>query len=188
MAWPPLSGGGTWRYFTSRNGLPSDEVNCLLEDSGGLLWIGTGEGLARLGPDGLRVSEGLPPHEGILGLAEDRQGWLWIATSKRVLRARRDELLGAGGPAPLVEYRVADGLFSTEATRRHRSVVADLLGRIWFSMSRGLSVVDPGRATSSAAPLVARIEAMTADGNPLDLEGARRIPPAPRRVTFSYSG
>ena len=182
-----LSVGGTWRYFTSRNGLPSDEVNCLLEDSGGLLWIGTGEGLAWLGPDGLRVPEGLP-HEGILGLAEDRQGWLWIATSKRVLRARRNELLGAGDPAPLVEYRVADGLFSTEATRRHRSVVADLLGRIWFSMSRGLSVVDPARAASSAAPLVARIETMTADGNPLDLDGARRIPPAPRRVTFSYSG
>jgi signal transduction histidine kinase len=182
---------GQWRYFTSRNGLPSDEVNCLLEDSGGVLWIGTGDGLARLGPGGLRLPEGLQPalHEGILGLAEDRQGWLWIATSKRVLRARRDELMGGEGrPAQIVEYRLADGLYSTEATRRHRSVVADLMGRIWFSMSRGLSVVDPVRATSSAAPLVARIEAVTADGNPLDLGGARRLPPAPRRVTFSYSG
>jgi ligand-binding sensor domain-containing protein len=37
---------GKWRYFTSRDGLPSDEVNCLLEDSGGVLWIGTGDGLA----------------------------------------------------------------------------------------------------------------------------------------------
>jgi signal transduction histidine kinase/ligand-binding sensor domain-containing protein len=183
-----LSGGGAWRYFTSRDGLPSDEVICLLEDWGGILWIGTGEGLARMGPDGLRLPQGLAPHEAVLGLAEDRQGWLWIATSKRVLRARRDELLGAGGPTPLVEYRLGDGLYSTEATRRHRSVVADLLGRIWFSMSRGLSVVDPVRATSSAAPLVARIEALTADGNPFDLGGARRIPPAPLRVTFSYSG
>ncbi|HET6898892.1 MAG TPA: two-component regulator propeller domain-containing protein, partial [Vicinamibacteria bacterium] len=182
-----LEGGGTWRYFTSRDGLPSDEVNCLLEDSGGILWIGTGEGLARRGPDGLRLPPGQPLHEGILGLAEDRQGGLWIATARRVLRARRDELLGRG-PARLVEYRLADGLYSTEATRRHRSVVADLLGRIWFSMSRGLSVVDPVRATRSAAPLVARIEALTADGNPLDLGAARRIPPAPRRVTLSYSG
>jgi signal transduction histidine kinase/ligand-binding sensor domain-containing protein len=182
---------GRWRYFTSRDGLPSDEVNCLLEDSGGVLWIGTGDGLARLGPDGLHPREGLRPplREGILGLAEDRQGGLWIATSKRVLRARRDALLGGdGGPAPLVEYRLADGLYSTEATRRHRSVVADLFGRIWFSMSRGLSVVDPVRATSSAAPLVARIEAFSADGNPLDLDGARRLPAAPRRVTFGYSG
>jgi signal transduction histidine kinase len=67
-------------------------------------------------------------------------------------------------------------------------VVADIFGRIWFSMSRGLSVVDPVRATSSAAPLVARIEAFSADGNPFDLDGARHVPPAPRRVTFGYSG
>ena len=185
-----LSKGG-WRGFTTRNGLPSDDVNCLLEDSGGTLWIGTGDGLALLGSDGIRVPRGSPVslHEQILGLAEDRQGWLWIATSTRVLSAKRDQLLDQGlGRAEVADYGLSDGLYSTEAARRHRSVVTDLFGRIWFSMSRGLSVVDPVRATSSAAPLVAHIEALSADGNAIDLEGARRIPPGPRRVTFGYSG
>jgi signal transduction histidine kinase len=182
---------GVWRDFTTRNGLPSDDVSCLLEDSAGTLWIGTGDGLAVLGADRIRVPRGMPvaAHEQIVGLAEDRQGWLWIATATRVLRAKREQLLDGGlGRAEVSDYGLADGLYSTEAARRHRSVVADLLGRIWFSMSRGLSVVDPARATSSAAPLVAHIESLSADGNPIDLEGARRIPPGPRRVTLSYSG
>jgi ligand-binding sensor domain-containing protein/signal transduction histidine kinase len=182
---------GAWRYLTTRDGLPSDDVNCLLADSAGTLWIGTADGLALLDTDGIRVPHGLPVslHEQVFGLAEDRQGWLWIGTSRRVLSANREQLLDPRlGRAALAEYGLADGLYSTEAARRHRSVVADLFGRIWFSLSRGLSVVDPVRATSGAAPLVARIEALSADGNPIDLEETHRIPPGPRRVTFSYSG
>jgi signal transduction histidine kinase len=182
---------GAWRYFTTRDGLPSDDVTCLLEDSAGVLWVGTGDGLARLGPDGIRVPADLAvsQREQVLGLAEDRLGWLWIATSARVLRARRDQLVdGRAGRPERVDYGLLDGLNSTEVARRHRSVVTDLFGRVWFSMSRGLSVVDPARATASAAPLVARIEGLAADGSPVDLQGARRIPPDPRRVTFSYSG
>ena len=182
---------GAWRYFTTRDGLPSEDVNCLLEDSAGTLWIGTGDGLALLDPAGIRVARGLPGslHEQILGLAEDRQGRLWIATSTRVLSANREQLVDPRlGSAEVADYGLSDGLYSTEAARRHQSVVADLFGRIWFSMSRGLSVVDPVRATSDAAPLVVRIEALYADGNAIDLEGTRRIPPRPRRVSFGYSG
>jgi ligand-binding sensor domain-containing protein/signal transduction histidine kinase len=180
-----------WRHLTARDGLPSNDVNCLLEDSAGTLWIGTGDGLALLDADGIRVPRGLPValHEQIFGLAEDRQGWLWIATSARVLSVNRQQLLDPRvGRAEVAEYGLADGLYSTEAARRHRSVVADLFGRIWLSMSRGLSVVDPVRATSGAAPLVAHIEGLSADGHPITLDDTPRIPPGPRRVTFSYSG
>ena len=55
-------------------------------------------------------------------------------------------------------------------------------------MSRGLSVVDPVRATSSAAPLAAHIEALSADGMSYGLPAPPPIPPGPRRVTFTYSG
>jgi len=182
---------GAWRYFTTRDGLPSDDVNCLLADSGGVLWIGTADGLALLDAEGIRIPGGLSVslHEQVVGLAEDRLGWLWIATSTRVLRGKREQLLDPRlGHAEVADYGLADGLSSTEAARRHRSVVTDLYGRVWFSMSRGLSVVDPVRATGSAAPLVARIEGLAADGNALDLQGGLHIPPDPRRVTFSYSG
>ena len=35
-----------WRTYTRNDGLPSEDVNCLLQDSAGILWIGTAEGLA----------------------------------------------------------------------------------------------------------------------------------------------
>ena len=41
------------------------------------------------------------------------------------------------------EYGIADGLLALEGVKRHRSVVADARGRIWFSLNRGLSVADP---------------------------------------------
>ena len=182
---------GAWRYLTTRDGLPADDVSCLFEDSMGTLWIGTADGLALLDSEGLRVPRGLPAsfHEQVFGLAEDRQGWLWIATSRRVLRARRDQLLDRRlDRAEVSEFGPADGLSGAEVARRHRSVVADLFGRIWFSMSRGLSVVDPVRAAGSAAPLMAHIDALSADGTTIDLEGNRRIRPGPQRVTLSYSG
>jgi signal transduction histidine kinase/ligand-binding sensor domain-containing protein len=182
---------GAWRVYTTRDGLPSDDVNCLLEDSAGTVWIGTGDGLAFFASGRIQVPSGSPAslREQVFGLAEDRQGWLWIATARRVLRAKRDELHERRlDHVEVAEYGLGDGLYSTEGVKRHRSVVADVFGRIWFSMSRGLSVVDPLRATSSAAPLVARIEALSADGAAIDLHAPRPIPPGPQRVTFSYSG
>ena len=182
---------GRWTVYAVRQGLPSDDLNCLFEDSTGVLWIGTGDGLASIVSGRVRVPEGLAAarHEQVFGLAEDRQGWLWIATSRRVLRVRRDQLrenqVGGQGVA---EYGVSDGLLTTEAAKRHRSVVSDPFGRIWFSMSRGLSVIDPIRATGSAAPLMARLEGLSADGIAVALDGLRRLAPGSRRVTFGYSG
>jgi signal transduction histidine kinase len=178
-----------WRHLSARDGLPSDDVKCLLEDSAGVLWIGTSDGLALLDAEGIRVPRGLPVslHEQIFGLAEDHQGWLWIATSTRVLSVNRQQLLDRRvARADVAEYGLADGLYSRDVARRHRSVVTDLFGRIWFSMSRGLSVVDPIRAASGGA--LAQIEGLSADGRPITLDGMPRIPPRPRRVTFSYSG
>jgi signal transduction histidine kinase len=108
---------------------------------------------------------------------------------RTVLRVRRDALHGrilADGD--LVEYGVSDGLYSTTAAKRHRSVVADAEGRIWFAMDRGLSVVDPVRATGTVAPVVSRIESLAADGTSIDVSDSARVPPGPHRVTFAYSG
>jgi len=180
--------GGRWRAYGTRDGLPSGEVHCLFEDSEGTLWIGTGDGLAFLDADRVRVPPGLTRslREQVFGLAEDRQGWLWVATSRTVLRVRRAALHGGLlADGDIVEYGAADGLHGTAAARRHRSVVADVAGRIWFAMDRGLSVVDPVRAF--VAPPLSRIQSLSADGTSLDLSDAVQVPPAPHRVTFAYS-
>ena len=184
---------GRWIAYTIRDGLPSENVNCLLEDSTGVLWIGTAQGLAFRGSGHIQIAIGAPGllQEQILGLAEDHNGNLWIATSNRVLRVNRDRLLaGALAGGDVREYGLADGLHGVEGVKRERSVVADPFGHIWFSLNRGLSVVNPARVAATSAPAIVHIETVSADGSPVDLEGEGpvRVPAGRQRLTFDYTG
>lgn len=181
---------GHWRTFTARDGMPSDRVNCLAEGPAGVLWIGTAAGLAflrdgRLHPAGAQV----PLKEPILGLALDPAGSLWLSTDSHVLRLRPQPIL-AGGPldGALTEFTSADGLHGTEGVRRHRSVAAGPSGRIWFSMNRGLSFVDPGRLPVSSAPTIVHIQSIEADGLSLPPAPTVRVPARPQRIVFNFVG
>jgi ligand-binding sensor domain-containing protein/signal transduction histidine kinase len=182
--------GNRWRVYTGRDGLPPGGVNCLLEDSNGVLWIGTADGLAFLRSGSIQIPRDVPEslHQPVLGVAEDKNGWLWIATSNHVLRLNRDRLLGGAlGDSEVREFTSEDGLHGG-GVNRQRSVVRDPLGRIWFSLNSGISVVDPMRLTGTSVPSPIHMQAVTADGNMLDLSGSLRIPSARRRITFSYIG
>jgi len=180
-----------WRTYAANDGLPSEDVNSLLQDSTRILWIGTTEGLAYLTDGQVHVPRGVPGslQAPIFGMEEDKNGWLWIATSDHVLRVPRDKLLsGVVKAVDVREYDQADGLESTEGVKRSRSVVSDSAGRIWFSLSSGLSVVNPPRINDNSVPALPHIEAITADNNTANLAASVRIPPTPRRITFDYTG
>jgi signal transduction histidine kinase/ligand-binding sensor domain-containing protein len=182
---------GRWRSFTLRNGLPSEDVICLLADSMGVLWLGTSGGLASIRSGSVWAPKAVPDalHEPIVGIEEDRNGGLWIATANHVLRVDRVKLLGDKiSEGDVREYGLADGLKSTEGVKRNRSVVADQVGRIWFSMNRGLSFVDVAQEAGSSAPALVHIEGVTADGSAIRLQSGMRIPAAHQRFTFSYTG
>lgn len=180
-----------WKIYAESDGLPSEDVNCLFDDSSGKLWAGTSEGLALFRSGHFQVPGNLPEilHEQVLGMAEDKLGWLWIATANHVLRARRDSLAnGALGAADLREYDTDDGLLSVEGVKRNRSVVSGPLGKIWFSLSRGISVVDPSHLATTSAPAIAHVETVSIDGNPVATSDLVRVPPSPKRISFAYSG
>jgi len=182
---------GQWRTYTTVEGLPSPEVNCLFEDSSGTLWSGTSAGLASFASNRFQVPHESPDvlREQIVGMAEDKSGRFWIATSDHVLRVPRDKLLsGVVKAVDAREYDRTDGLQSTEGVKRSRSVVSDSAGRIWFSLSSGLSVVDPSQITDYSVPALPHIEAITSDNNTANLAASVRIPPSPRRITFEYTG
>ncbi|HMG86232.1 MAG TPA: two-component regulator propeller domain-containing protein [Terracidiphilus sp.] len=182
---------GHWKTYSSKEGLPSDNVNCLFEDSSGVLWIGTGNGLASLRSEHVEAFSTRPDllTKQILGLAEAKNGWLWIATANHILRARRDKLLGDElEEGDVREYGLADGLESTEGVKRCRSVVSDSAGNIWFSLRRGLSVVNPSQISENSVSALPHIESITADNNTANLDASVRIPPSPRRITFEYTG
>jgi PAS domain S-box-containing protein len=182
---------GQWRTYTTAEGLPSPEVNCLFEDSSGILWSGTSAGLAFFASNRFQVLHESPDvlREQIVGMAEDKSRRFWIATSHHVLRVPRDKLVSSVVKvADVREYDQADGLESTEGVKRSQSVVSDSAGRIWFSLRSGLSVVDSSQITDDSVPALPHVEAVSADNNPVNLDGSVRIPPSPRRITFDYAG
>ncbi len=189
-----LAANGTWKGYGEADGLPSANVLSLLQDSAGIVWVGTGAGLAFRDSKGFHIPGQLPLHlrEQILGMAEDRSGNLWLSTLNHLLRVNRDKLMrGALGDGDIREYGIADGLRGVEGVKRHRSVVTESgSGRIWFSMNRGISVVDPGRLARASAPSIVHVQAITADGKDLGLQhgAAVRVPPGQQRITFRFIG
>jgi len=181
---------GHWRAYSAKDGLPSENVNCLLEDSRGVLWVGTSAGLAFRQAKGFEAPAGAPEslREQILGFVEDRYGSLWIATSRHVLRLNREKLLnGRLGDGDVREYGLADGLRGVEGVRRHRSVISDAAGRIWFCLSRGISVVDPARLTRNTIPAIVHVQSILADGTALSTRGQIHVPGGHHRIGFGYT-
>jgi len=182
--------GGHWRTFRVADGLPSAAVNCLLADENGAVWVGTATGLAILRSGQVRAPAPVPSElrEQILGIAEDKNGWLWISTSNHVLRVKSDKLSsGAIANEDIHTYGEQDGLRGTEGVKRFQSVSVDPSGKIWFSMNRGVSVVDPARAVNSSVPALVHVEGFSSDGNPVALQEHIRLPDPHRRITFNYA-
>jgi ligand-binding sensor domain-containing protein/signal transduction histidine kinase len=182
---------GHWTTYTTGEGLPSNSVNCFFEDSSGVLWIGTSRGMAFFKSGRVQVPREAPDslREEAFGISEDKEGWLWIATSGHVLRVSNPKLSGGVlRSAEVCEYGAADGLPNTMGVKRSRSVVADGEGRIWFSLTRGLSVVDPSHITNTSALALPHVEAIMADNDPITVGELVRIPSSHKRITFMYSG
>jgi ligand-binding sensor domain-containing protein/signal transduction histidine kinase len=180
-----------WQTFLVKDGLPADRVNCLREDSTGVLWVGTDDGLAFLNAGRFHVPATAPAslHDQILGIAVDGTQSLWIVTTNHVLRVARDNLLTGNLTATdISEFGIADGLPGTEGVRRSRSVAEDQTGMIWFSLSSGLSVVDPARLRRSSVPAIIHVKSIAVDGSPIELGGNILIPSGRQRIAFGFIG
>ena len=139
-----LSVRQVWRHDPRRpEGLGDNSLFQMVEDAQGILWIGTDNGLDRfdrksglfahyrhdpLDPSSLR-------HNRIYGLTLSRSGTLWVGTAGGLHRMEqgRDgkpafrlvKLIDAPGPLPI------------------GAVLEDARGRLWASMTDGISRYDP---------------------------------------------
>jgi signal transduction histidine kinase/ligand-binding sensor domain-containing protein len=180
-----------WRTYTTADGLPSNDVYTLFEDRVGTLWVGTARGVALVQGGTVKSAGDSAPElrRSILGLADDGRGWLWIHATDEILRVNRQALTSnALQPGGVRRYGIADGLLGVESAKRHRIVTHDAQGRIWFALTRGLSMADPARADGRALPAVTLVEQLTADGVPVDMRGPIRLSSSRRRIAVDYAG
>lgn len=179
-----------WSAYSVRDGLPPGPIESLLLDQSGTLWIGTSKGISFLKSGKVQVPVSAPDalFGEILGIGESN-GWLWITTGNHVLRVKSSSLLNNSfGAGDYREFATTDGLPSVEGIKRSRSVVPDEYGRIWFSLSQGISAVQPSVFDRPALPVTIRLDEMLVDGRPVNMASHIRVPAGRRRLTFRYAG
>lgn len=136
-----LCEAGTARRYTTRDGLPSDLVNAVLEDRAGRVWIGTSLGLALLANGQVTTPAWARDLKGIWirCLIEDRDGNLWIGTrGNGAFRLRGDRI---------DHLAAADGLPNDIV----RQILEDRDGALWFVTGGGLARLMQGPVTSWTA-------------------------------------
>src|SRR5579863_6364559 len=110
------------RLYTTDDGLASNHINRIVQDSRGFLWFCTREGLSRF--DGYQFTnfgreQGLPAHD--TDLLETRSGEYWVATGDGIARLSP----GASKPA-FTLYRPAN-----PKAREINALADDGSGGIW---------------------------------------------------------
>jgi signal transduction histidine kinase/ligand-binding sensor domain-containing protein len=184
---------GVFTTYTTKDGLAADDVKCFHEDSSRAIWIGTGAGLTRF-RDGrfasVRAKDGLFD-DAILGLIEGRDGNLWLSGGKGIFRVSLQELNdvadGRRRNLASVAYNTYDGLRGTEPVAGKPLSVRDGDGRLWFSTSKGVALLDPARIPHNYTPPSIDVESVMADGEPVTMENAFSLRPGVGTIELNYT-
>ncbi|HJQ26735.1 MAG TPA: two-component regulator propeller domain-containing protein [Blastocatellia bacterium] len=123
--------GKVTAHYTTRDGLPSDDVKVILEARDGTLWLGTYGGLAALKDERFTAytsADGLAGNR-VRAIYEDAEGVLWIGTYDDGLSRFRD--------GRFFNYKVENGLFNNGVFQ----ILEDRQGRFWMSSNKGISRV-----------------------------------------------
>lgn len=83
-------GQHAFNHLDEGNGLPSNMVDCIMEDRDGFIWLGTNTGLCRFDGSETIVFQHDPTNpaticdDQVRSLYQDRGGWIWIGTARGV--------------------------------------------------------------------------------------------------------
>jgi hypothetical protein len=84
------------------------------------------------------------------------------------------------------EYDAADGLISRQGVNRHRTLIADLRGYIWYATNDGLSVADPARFEAAAPSVPLRASAVSVTRRRVVLSYTAVSLSVPERIRYRY--
>ena len=178
--------------YDQTQGLSSNSVYDIHQDSTGTLWVATyGGGLNRF-QDGrfkaITTQDGLPDNL-LLGLLEDGQGNLWFSSNQSVFRLGLKELNDfADGKISFlspVSYGAAEGMRSTESNGGSPGGWITRDGRIWFPTLRGVVAIDPAAGNRLPPPVV--LEEAWANKFTIGRNGRTSVPPGNNTFDFRFT-
>lgn len=137
-------------HYTTKEGLPLDDVRVIHEDRQGTLWIGTSGSLTRFA-DGKFISYPLPEgaaRSHIRCIYEDSDGTFWIGTYDDGLSRFRD--------GRFVHYTMDQGLFDNGVFH----IIEDRHGHFWISCNRGIYRVSRQELNDFADGKISRVNSV----------------------------
>ena len=165
------------------------------EDEDGTIWLGTMAGVVRVAGDSVftfTTKEGLPQDD-IYHVLSDREGGIWMAGARGIFRVMRRELedvaQGKARTFGVETFGVTEGMRTSEATAFYQPtgcITPD--GRLWFATTEGVVVVDPAHTRRNVLAPPVLVEAIMADGRPLELVLPPRVPAGTEQLAISYNG
>ena len=191
---------GRFKNITQSDGLPGDQVRCILRSTAvtDRIWVGTSNGLAVVNGGEIKAitkHHGLPD-PWIRQILEDEFGDLWIQCSLGIYRLRIEDVISVcEGTEKTVRPRLfseSDGLSSLACEEGFQNQACRTQnGKLWFATHGGFAIIDPSQIHDNLAPPKVSIDLILAggikiydQGSPL-LEGARsthdsaaQIPPS----------
>ncbi len=176
--------GRSWRTYTVRDGLASDQPYFLCEDQEGNIWFGyhSSYGVTRFDGKTFRhytTRDGLS-HDAVYSLGVDREGNLWIGTARGV-----DRFDGTR----FVNYGVEEGYADPESNAG--GFWADADGVLWFGTMGGLSRYDSRFDLTRGSPPVVLLQDVRFGRLHLslaELSRARATEPEREKAPYTFQG
>jgi signal transduction histidine kinase/ligand-binding sensor domain-containing protein len=183
-----------FHVYSAMDGLPGARVMAITRDREGNYWIGSEGGLSRFDHGRfvtLTKKNGLPGNS-VSGIVEDDEGFLWLAGTLAILRVSPQELEKAlHSPSYRMEGVSFDGTDGLRGLPRQRepfpTAIRSSDGRLWFSTSEGVAVIDPRHLPKNLVPPPVTIEVLKADDRTLIPSSGLRLRPRTRNLQFEYA-
>lgn len=206
-----LGGGQTVRLFAStqalelfalRNGsfsaIPVDishGIDCYyLDHARHIAWMGTlGSGLLRFQNGAVthvRVKDGLYDNR-IYSILDDGRANLWMASSKGIFRVSQNELedFAHGKIRTITSIPFSTGQLRFECRSGVQpAAVRTHDGRLWFSTTTGLVVVDPDRLVKNAISPPVAVTSVIVNGQSINPHYALELKPSEKNLEVRYAG
>jgi ligand-binding sensor domain-containing protein len=183
-----------FHVYSSKDGLPGGKVLAITRDRAGNFWIGSEGGLSRFDHGHfvtLTKKNGLPGNS-VSGIVEDDEGFFWLAGVLAILRVSSQELekalLSPSYRMQGASFDATDGLRGLPRQREpFPTAVRSTDGRLWFSTSEGVAVINPRHLPKNIVPPPVTIEAVKADDRTLTPSSGLSLRPRTRNLQFGYA-
>jgi len=176
-------------HYGMDKGLVHNEVESLIEDKTGILYIGTRGGLSLLSGGNFsnyKTQDGLIDSY-IYDIVEDNSGGLWLTGRIGISFIRKKDLadftLGKIEKLEPILYNESDGIKSSFCEREIKT-----RDGLWFATDKGVAMIDPSKIKKNETPPPVVLEELIVDGEAIDLNNPQCIlPPGTSRLEFNYT-